>query len=90
MGISIMHGGDVMYATQVPGKSIHFCKIAEAAKECLQDSPYQAVRGILCECNLGVLFLRGHLSSFHYKQVAQETVAEVNGVNQVVNEIEVD
>ena len=79
-----------MYATQVPSKSIRFCKIAEAAKECLKDSPYRAVRGILCECNQGVLFLRGHLSSFHHKQVAQETVSKVKGINQVVNEIEVD
>ncbi len=76
-----------MYATQI---TIHVCEIAESAKECLQNSPYQAVRGILCEGNQGVLFLRGHLSSFHYKQVAQETVAGVQGVNQVVNEIEVD
>jgi osmotically-inducible protein OsmY len=44
----------------------------------------------LCECNLGVLSLRGRLSSFHNKQVAQETVARVNGVTQVVNDIEVD
>jgi len=79
-----------MFATQVASKSIHFCKIAEAAKECLRNSPYQAVRGILCECKLGVLFLRGHLASFHQKQVAQESVAKVKGVNQVVNEIEVD
>ena len=90
MGASIMHGGDVMYATQVSGKSIRFYKIAEAAKECLENSPYQAVRGILCECKLGVLFLRGHLSSFHHKQVAQETVSKIKGINQVVNEIEVD
>ena len=79
-----------MYATEVPSKSIHFYNIAEAARECLRNSPYHAVRGILCECNLGVLSLRGHLPSFHYTQVAQETVARVKGVTQVVNEIEVD
>ena len=73
-----------------PSKSTHSYNIAEAARECLGNSPYQAVRGILCECNLGVLFLRGHLSSFHHKQVAQEVVARVSGVTHVVNEIEVD
>ena len=67
-----------------------FLEIAEAARECLRNSPHQAVRGILCECNLGVLFLRGRVSSFHHTQVAQEAVARVKGVAQVVNEIEVD
>ena len=79
-----------MSATEVLSKPIHFHNIAEAARECLGNSPYQAVKEILCECNLGVLFLRGHLASFHHKQVAQESVARVKGVNQVVNEIEVD
>ena len=79
-----------MRATHAPSKSTPSCNIAEAARECLGNSPYQAVREILCQCNLGVLFLRGHLSTFHQKQVAQETVARVKGVTQVVNEIEVD
>ncbi len=78
-----------MSATEVLSKSIHFHNIAEAARECLKNSPYQAIREILCECNLGVLLLRGHLSSFHHKQVAQETVARVQGGTLVVNEIEV-
>ena len=67
----------------------HFRRIADAATECLQDCPYQAVRRVLCECDQGILFLRGRLSSFHQKQVAQEAVAKVEGVTQVRNEIEV-
>jgi osmotically-inducible protein OsmY len=67
-----------------------FCKITEAAMECLRNSPYKAMHRVSCECKHGVLFLRGRLFSFHEKQVAQEAVAGVNGVTQVVNEIEVD
>lgn len=63
--------------------------IAEAAMERLRESPYEALRRISCECKHGVLFLRGRLLSFHEKQVAQETVARIDGVTQVVNEIEV-
>ena len=63
--------------------------IAEMAMERLRDSPYKAMRRISCECKHGVLFLRGRLFSFHEKQVAQETVARIDGVTQVVNEIEV-
>jgi carbon storage regulator len=63
--------------------------IAEMAMQRLRDSPYKVMRRILCECRHGILFLRGRLFSLHEKQVAQEVVAEVSGVTQVVNEIEV-
>ena len=78
-----------MYSRTIFDNPVHFRGIAEAATECLQNSPYRAVRRVLCECDHGILFLRGHLSSFHQKQVAQETVAKVKGVTQVRNEIEV-
>jgi osmotically-inducible protein OsmY len=63
--------------------------IAEVAMERLRSSPYKAMRRVSCEFEHGVLFLRGRLFSFHEKQVAQEVVAGVNGVTQVVNEIQV-
>ena len=78
-----------MYPRTIRDSRVHFRGIAEAATECLQNSPYQAVKRVLCECDHGVLFLRGRLSSFHQKQVAQETVARVEGVTQVINEIKV-
>lgn len=59
---------------------------AEAARDCLQKSPYCAIRRVWCECHLGVLFLRGPLPTFHLKQLAQEAVARVKGVSQVINE----
>ena len=64
--------------------------IAEIAMERLRDSPYNAIRQVSCECKHGVLFLRGRLFSFHEKQMAQEAVARIHGVTQVVNEVEVD
>ena len=78
-----------MYPRTIRDSPVRFRRTAEAATECLHDSPYYAVRRVLCECDRGVLFLRGRLSSFHQKQVAQETVARVKGVTQVINEIEV-
>ena len=64
--------------------------IAEMAMERLRDSPYNAIRQVSCECKHGVLCLRGRLFRFHEKQMAQETVARIDGVTQVVNEVEVD
>jgi osmotically-inducible protein OsmY len=79
-----------MYALTVPNNPLRFQVIAEAARKCLRDSPYGALGWISCECDDSVLLLRGHLSSFYHKQHAQEAVAGVEGVTQVVNEIEVD
>ena len=64
--------------------------IAAVAMERLRASPYKAMRRVSCKCEHGVLYLRGRLFSFHEKQVAQEVVAKVSGVKQVVNEIQVD
>jgi osmotically-inducible protein OsmY len=79
-----------MYLTVVHSKSDRSNDITEAARRCLRASPYNVFAGVSCECDDGVLFLKGQVSSFHHKQVAQEAVARVNGVIQVVNEIEVD
>ena len=81
-----MHGGNTMHLLTV----INASTIAEVATERLRDSPYKVMRRISCECKHGVLFLRGRLFSFYEKQVAQEIVARIDGVTQVVNEVEVD
>ena len=73
-----------------PFKAINVPAIAEVATERLRASPYKVMRRVSCECKQGVLYLRGRLFSFHEKQVAQEVVAAVNGVTQVVNEILVE
>jgi osmotically-inducible protein OsmY len=65
------------------------CRAAAAAKASLRSSPHRVLRKVLCLCDNGVLLLQGLLPSFYYKQLAQEAVARVEGVNQVVNEIEV-
>ncbi len=64
--------------------------VAEAAKERLRNSPYLPLRKVLCECEWGVLLLRGRLPSFYHKQLAQQAVAGVKGVSRIINEIEVD
>ena len=79
-----------MHVLEIRKAPVHFEGIEEAATECLLKSPYHDVRRVLCEYDHGILFLRGRLPSFHQKQVAQEAVARVKGVTQVVNEIEVD
>ena len=65
-------------------------EIVQAARKRLRTSSYLPLQRLSCECDdLGVLVLRGRLPSFYLKQLAQETVADVEGVVQVVNEAEV-
>ncbi len=65
-------------------------RIALAAKERLRRSLYSSLRDISCECDeAGVLLLRGQVSTFFEKQLAQESVAKLDGVTRVVNQVEV-
>jgi len=65
-------------------------EIAEAANARLRASPYVSLRGLSCRCDDGgALFLQGRVPTFYLKQLVQETVADVEGVVQVVNKAEV-
>jgi hypothetical protein len=64
--------------------------IEEQARIRLQHSPYRAIRRVSCRYDEGVLILEGRVPTFHYKQLAQTAVAEIDGVRNIVNEIEVD
>ncbi len=65
------------------------CEVAARARACLQSSPYATVRQVDCRFDAGTLFLHGCLPAWYHKQLAQEAVARVDGVRQVVNRIEV-
>ena len=67
----------------------HLCAVTARALSRLNQSPYAPVRQIHCGFDQGVLVLHGRLRSFFHKQVAQETVANLEGVRLVRNEIEV-
>jgi hypothetical protein len=63
--------------------------LRELAEDCLRRNPYLALKNVSCDCHAGVLVLRGCLPSYYLKQVAQEAVACLEGVEAVDNRIEV-
>jgi len=63
--------------------------IAALAEKRLRSSSHSSLRGIACTFDRGRLILQGRLSCFYHKQLAQEIVAHLDGVEQVVNQIEV-
>jgi len=71
-----------------PAKS--YCRdVAVAAEQRLRQSWYQPLWTITCHYHEGMVFLRGRVNSYYLKQLAQETIRNVAGVEQIVNEIEV-
>jgi osmotically-inducible protein OsmY len=64
-------------------------RITAVAKQRIVHQPHLSVQRIWCDFDRGRLILRGQVPSFYFKQLAQEAVADLDGVEQVVNEIEV-
>jgi osmotically-inducible protein OsmY len=56
----------------------------------LDNSPYRELLGIDCELRDGVLILRGRVSSFYIKQIAQSAVFSLENVREIDNRLEVD
>jgi osmotically-inducible protein OsmY len=65
------------------------CGHKVSVEQRLGASGYLALRRIDCECEGGVLCLRGCVPSQYLKQVAQAIAAAVEGVRRVDNQIEV-
>lgn len=69
--------------------SNHLERISTSAKQRILHQPHLSVQRIWCDFDGCRLFLRGQVPSFYFKQLAQEAVADMEGIEQVVNEIEV-
>jgi hypothetical protein len=67
-----------------------FERMIDMAQTRLRQSPYPLLKRISCDYNEGVLVLRGRLPNYHHKQMAQESVRWLDGISEIVNEIEVD
>jgi BON domain len=63
--------------------------IAELAESRLRSNSYLALKNVSCEYQQGRMILHGCLPTYYLKQLAQEVVARVDGVGQIVNQISV-
>jgi len=63
--------------------------IIRRARDQLSRSPYSELVRITSSYHRGVLMLRGCVRSQYLKQVAQELVSRIEGVDAIVNHIEV-
>ena len=63
--------------------------VKSRAAALLRRSAYPEVRRVACEFHEGVLFLRGHVRSYYFKQIAQTVVMGLDGVEEIHNQLEV-
>jgi osmotically-inducible protein OsmY len=66
-----------------------FQEIAEMAQAALRRSSYFELHDVSCDFSGGILTLRGCVPTYHLKQIAQASVADVPGVVEVHNRVEV-
>lgn len=63
--------------------------VVETAEKRFRASSYVALRSIVCEFHEGVLVLRGRVTSYYLKQLAQEMVRDLDGIGAILNVVEV-
>ena len=59
------------------------------AQRRLQNSPYPAHRHLRCSVRAGVLIVQGRVSSYYVRQMVWPLVADLDGVDQFVDRVEV-
>jgi osmotically-inducible protein OsmY len=64
-------------------------QILALAKDRIREHSHLSAQRIWCDYSGRRLYLRGQVPSFYLKQLAQTAVSGLEGVSQVVNEIEV-
>jgi hypothetical protein len=64
-------------------------KVEADAQRQLSESPYLPLRRVSCCFEAGVLTMRGSVSSYYLKQLAQTAVSKLHDVERIENCIEV-
>lgn len=64
-------------------------RLAQISLQQIKNSKYSEVQRVQCEVREGTLFLSGQVSSYYLKQLVQEAVRSVEGIECVANYVEV-
>jgi osmotically-inducible protein OsmY len=64
-------------------------RLEDQLHEALRRNPYLTRRKLHLETSDGRVVLRGAVNSYYQKQMAQETLRRVPGVEQIENQLEV-
>ena len=56
----------------------------------IKGNPHLSRHQVFCQEQSGIVILHGRVSTFFQKQMAQETLKRLVGVEKVINELQVD
>lgn len=65
-------------------------ELLQRVDSAIKTSPHLAGHQVFCQEESGIVVLHGKVDSFFQKQMAQETLKKLDGVEKVINELEVD
>ncbi len=74
------------HATAQSNVGVH-CVVTQAVLSRLRSSRYRELRSVTCEFRSGQLYLAGQVPTYYMKQMAQETIRAIDGVEQIVNRV---
>jgi osmotically-inducible protein OsmY len=66
------------------------CGLLERISAALETSPHVPSRNVLLEADAGAVVLKGRVHSYFQKQMAQEVLRRVDGVETIENLLEVN
>lgn len=64
--------------------------LEERVQDAIDHNPYLAKKNLRCETSEGHVVLRGTVRSFFQKQMAQESVKQLDGIRSIENRLEVE
>ena len=63
--------------------------VVQAIVDCFRTHAYHELRSLTVDYSAGVVTLRGEVTTYYYKQIAQESVRRIAGVIKTINLVDV-
>lgn len=82
-------GNSPLPISQINTNVLSTSSAIELAHKCLEASTHWELRHLKCEHREGILVIRGRVSSYYQKQLAQELIRGIRGVEVIRNAVEV-
>lgn len=65
-------------------------ELRQRVDSAIKGNPHLTRHRVFCQEESGIVVLHGRVRSFFQKQMAQETLKRLDGVERVINELQVD
>jgi osmotically-inducible protein OsmY len=80
----------VATATPLPIETVFPENLIQRVDTAIKANPHLSGNQVYCQEQSGTVVLQGRVSTFFQKQMAQETLKRLDGVEKVINQLVVD